>query len=292
MMPGVLRPVVLAAALSCAACRQAPPPAPTGAERAALESGETKWLTANGLRLKTKIYRSEPSPAPTLVVALHGDSPIGRPSIQFVFAQRAAAQLTNAVVAGVLRPGYTDGAGDTSEGTRGRATGDNYTPQVVDAVRDVIAALRKDVAPRAVVVVGHSGGAAIAADLIARWPDAADAALLISCPCNVPAWQTHMMKSYASSYGPMALVFKVPTKSLSPLDLVDRVPATLPVRMLVGGADTVAPPKFTEEYAARLRQRAADVAVTVAPGLTHDIYLDAVAFDQLTRLVASLPSRR
>ena len=162
----------------------------------------------------------------------------------------------------------------------------------MDAVRDVIAALRKDVAPRAVVVVGHSGGAAIAADLIARWPDAADAALLISCPCNVPAWQTHMMKSYASSYGPMALVFKVPTKSLSPLDLVDRVPATLPVRMLVGGADTVAPPKFTEEYAARLRQRAADVAVTVAPGLTHDIYLDAVAFDQLTRLVASLPSRR
>jgi pimeloyl-ACP methyl ester carboxylesterase len=285
-MLGVLRPAIVIAILGCAACRQAPPPPPTDTDRAALAGGETKWLTANGLRLKTKIYRTALQDRPTLVVALHGDSPIGRPSIQFVFAQRAAAQLTNAIVVGLLRPGYTDGTGDTSAGTRGRATGDNYTPEVVDAVRDVVGALRKEFAPRAVVVAGHSGGAAIAADLIGRWPTAVDAALLVSCPCNVPAWQTHMMKSYLTSYGPLALIFKLPNDSLSPVDLVGDVPLATPVRMLVGESDTVAPPRFTEEYAGRLKQRGANVVVTKAPALGHEIFLEPIALKELAALTA------
>jgi pimeloyl-ACP methyl ester carboxylesterase len=282
---------LLAVAMTGSACRQSAPPPPTKAELEALATGEAKWVMANGLRLKTLVYRTTPlGERPTLVVALHGDSPIGRPSIQFVFAQRAAAQLTNAVVVGLLRPGYTDGAGDASSGTRGRATGDNYTPQVVDAVRDVVAALRKEFAPRAVVMVGHSGGAAITADLIGRSPGAADAALLVSCPCNVPAWQTHMMKAYVWPYGPMALVFKLPNDSLSPIDLADRVPTTLPVRLLVGERDTVAPPRFTDEYAGRLKQRGVDAMVTVVPGLGHEMFLESIAFEQLARLVAS-PTR-
>ena len=104
---------------------------------------------------------------------------------------------------------------------------------VIDAVRDAIAALRKEYEAGSVVVVGHSGGAAIAADLLGRWPGEADAALLVSCPCNVWAWRTHMMKSYLWPYGPMALVFKLPTDSLSPLDLADRVSDKALVRMLV-----------------------------------------------------------
>ncbi|HEV8394848.1 MAG TPA: hypothetical protein VGQ37_11275 [Vicinamibacterales bacterium] len=282
---------LLALAMTGSACRQSAPPLPTKAELEALATGEAKWLTANGLRLKTLVYRATPlGERPTLVLALHGDSPIGRPSIQFVFAQRAAAQLTNAVGVGLLRPGYTDGAGETSEGVRGRATGDNYTPQVVDAVRDVIAALRNEFAPRAVVVVGHSGGAAITADLIGRWPDAADGALLVSCPCNVPAWQTHMMKGYLWPYGPMALIFKLPNESLSPVELADGVAPSLPVRMLVGDRDPVAPRRFTDEYAGRLKQRGVDVVVTVAQGLGHEMFLEPIAFEQLARLDAG-PTR-
>jgi predicted esterase len=193
--------------------------------------------------------------------------------------------LPAAVVVGLLRPGYTDGAGHTSDGERGRATGDNYTPQVIDAVREVVVALRKEYDTGPVVLVGHSGGAAIAADLLGRWPGEVDAALLISCPCNVWAWRTHMMKSYAWPYGPMALVFKLPTDSLSPLDLADRVSPRVAVRMLVGENDDVAPPALTREYEAALKRHGANVRVTIAPALPHDILLEPVAFEELQRLV-------
>jgi pimeloyl-ACP methyl ester carboxylesterase len=36
--------------------------------------------------------------------------------------------------------------------------------------------------PRTTLIVGHSGGSAIAADLIALRPELAGAALLVSCP--------------------------------------------------------------------------------------------------------------
>ncbi|HZY98486.1 MAG TPA: alpha/beta fold hydrolase [Candidatus Baltobacteraceae bacterium] len=51
-----------------------------------------------------------------------------------------------------------------SQGIRGLATGDNYTPEDVDAIDNAIATLRAEYRPVRVILVGHSGGAAIAAD--------------------------------------------------------------------------------------------------------------------------------
>ena len=286
-MSNTVRIAVAFSILAAVACGSSPPPSLTEEQLLALLGGDTKWITANGLALKAKTYLSRVTPGsrPTVVLVLHGDSPIGRPTIQDVFARRASEQLTNVVVVGLLRPGYTDGAGHTSDGERGRATGDNYTPQVIDAVRDVITALRKEYDAGRVVLVGHSGGAAIAANLLGRWPEDVNAALLISCPCNVWAWRTHMMKSYLWPYGPMALVFKLPTDSVSPLDLADRVSPRVTVRMLVGEHDDVAPPSLTREYEAALKRHGANVRVTVAPGLPHDILLEPVAFQELRELV-------
>ena len=96
------------------------------------------------------------------------------------------------------------------------------------------------------------------------------------------------MKSYLWSYGPMALVFKLPTDSLSPLDLADRVSEKVLVRMLVGEHDEVTPPALTHEYAAALKQHGTNVTVTVAPGLPHDILLEPAAFEQLRQVVGEV----
>src|SRR5687767_5474230 len=128
-MPRLACAVIVLAGLGMGACGPDEVKPPSDATRRALSSGETRWVTANGLRLKTKVYRSRAArDATALVVVLHGDSPIGRPSIQYQFAQSAAERLDAVITVGVLRPGYTDGAGETSGGVRGRATGDNYTP--------------------------------------------------------------------------------------------------------------------------------------------------------------------
>lgn len=272
-------------AITLCGCHQTAGTAPTSSKAELPNSSieETLWLSANGLRLKTEIYNHPTlNDHPTLIVVLHGDSPFGPPSYQYEFARRAAVQIYNAVVVAILRPGYTDDSGDKSEGTRGETTGDNYTPQVVDAVAQAIEQLKGKFHPAATVLVGHSGGAAITADLLGRWPTEVNAALLVSCPCDLTKWRKHMYEMQKTP------IWLIPVQSLSPIELVNKVSPSVHVRMLVGSEDPVAPPALTEEYAEALKNHGVDVEVKIAPGLQHDILMQPVALVQLVMLVDSL----
>ena len=221
---------------------------------------------------------------------LHGDllEPGSPPTYHYEFARRAAGRIDNLVVAALLRPGYADDEGDRSEGKQGLRTGDNYTPEVVDAVAKDIDALRERFHPAAAVLVGHSGGAAISADVLGRHPSAVDGALLVSCPCDLAAWRRSMLRSQFSRVGPFSLLFLAPVKSLSPLDLAAVVRPSARVRLIVGSRDSVAPPEFTARYAAALRRYGVDAGVEIAPGLEHNILLEPVVLDQLKLLIGSL----
>ena len=116
--------------------------------------GETMWIDANGLRLKTKIYKSSKmSDRSVLVLVLHGDllAPGAPPTYHYAFARRAAEQMDDVVAAALLRPGYGDDDGDRSEGKQGLCTGDNYTPEVVDRVAQAIRTLQTKFHPAATV---------------------------------------------------------------------------------------------------------------------------------------------
>lgn len=244
---------------------------------------ETVWLQANGLRLKTKIYRgTKLSEHPILILVLHGDSPFAPPSYQYAFARQASEKMDDVVVAALLRPGYKDDAGDQSQGVRGKTTGDNYTPEVVDAVAQVIEQLKARFHPAATILAGHSGGAAITGNVLGRWPAAVNGALMVSCPCDLVAWRRHMLKMQ------MNPIWLEPVKSLSPVDLTDRVRPSVAVRMLVGAEDPVAPPELTQEYASALRKHGDNVTVTVLPGLKHDILLERPSFEALQSLIETL----
>jgi predicted esterase len=80
-------------------------------------------------------------------------------------------------------------------------------------------------------------------------------------------------------------VWLLPTKSISPMNIVGKVLPSVRVQMLVGNEDNVAPATLTQEYADALRNHGNDVMVTVVPGLTHDILLEPIAFEQLAALV-------
>lgn len=252
--------------------------------------GDVQWYTANGLRLKTKIYASANlSSHPVLVVVLHGDllgvRAIPSSTYHYVFAQNAASKMEDVVVAALLRPGYRDDTGERSQGEQGLTTGDNYTPEVVDAVAQVIEQLKAKFHPTHTVLVGHSGGAAITGDLIGRWQSAVDAALMVSCPCDLAAWRKHMQQMQIQNNDP---IWSMPIKSLSPIDLAGKVLPSVRVRLLVGSKDPVAPPELTQRYADALRSHKDDVSVNVLPGLQHDILLELDTFNALKALVESL----
>jgi alpha-beta hydrolase superfamily lysophospholipase len=254
-------------------------------QNAATRNGTTIWVTITQ-RLKTKVFNApELSPSPILVIVVHGDSPNGPPTYQYRFAQAAAAAIEDVVAAAVLRPGYDDGEG-RSDGMRGETTGDNYTPEVIDAVATAISELKSRYKPRKVVLVGHSGGAAIVGGLIGQRTEIANAALLVSCPCDVAAWRRHMQSLKGGR------IWERPERSLSPLALVDGVPTSLTVSLLVGSDDRTAPPDLTQAYADALRKHGVPVNVTIAAGRGHDILLEPAAMDELKRIVTLLGKDR
>jgi pimeloyl-ACP methyl ester carboxylesterase len=251
-------------------------------------AAKTLWLDGNGLKLKTSIYESAKlSSHPVLVVVLHGDllgfRMVPSTTYHYVFADEATRKIEDVVVAAVLRPGYRDHSGERSDGDQGLATGDNYTPEVVDAVAGVIEQLKARFHPAHTVLAGHSGGAAITGDLLGRAPSAVDGALLVSCPCDLVAWRKHMMRLQGNNP-----IWSAPIRGLSPQELAGKVSPSVHVAVLVGAKDDLAPPAMSRNYSEVLKKHVPFVTLTIAPGLGHEILLEPVTYKALKSLVESL----
>jgi len=252
-----LAAAVLALTASAAAAQSAPPPA-----------GQTVWVDVPAGRLKTRVFHSARiSQHPVLVVLVHGDIPSPGQGL-YELAQAIAGLTDDVVAAGVLRPGYQDAQGETSSGKLGYAIGDNYTPEVVDAVDAAVRKLKAAYHPRTVVIIGHSGGGAISADLMGRHPGDADAAILLACGCNPNEFMQRWVREHP--------VFpkNLPNPSLLPLDLAPKVSPKSRVRMVIGDKDDVVRLVDSQAYAQALRARGVDVKLAIAPGVGHnDVFL-------------------
>lgn len=157
-------------------------------------------------------------------------------------AQEANPLANDDVVAvALLRPGYTDPAENRSEGDRGQSTGDNWNAINTDSIASAITELKDQFNPRRVVIAGHSGGAAIAANILWRHPLLIDAALLVSCPCNVNMWRQHMLEHTGYSG------FRGNIEVISPTDHIKQLPGHVIVTLIVGSHDEFSPPALSEE---------------------------------------------
>ena len=243
------------------------------------DGGKTELLETPGGRLVGRTFESSSAGAhPLLIVVLHGDAPFNKPDYQYVFAKRAASQ-GEVVAAAILRPGYSDPLGNTSAGERGQTTGDNYTPDRIEMIAAAIQRLKDEYHPRTTLIVGHSGGSAIAADIIALHPDLAGAALLVSCPCDVPGWRVHMKEVIPSP------LWDQPVDSVSPLAVAQRIPQSDRIRLIVGEDDPITLPRFTQAYGRLLSNRGIDVQITVLPKLGHEILLQPDVLTSLRQFV-------
>ncbi len=263
--------------------------------------GDIRWIDVPQGQLKTKIYGTgSHSENPVLVVVLHGDGGKGPPpSYQYAIAQAIAEgfdkpdlseglrqsmgpplRFDDVVAAGILRPGYTDQDGDQSDGRMGTRTGDNHTREVTEAVVAVVNTLKKELNARAVILMGHSGGATISANILALYPDTADAALLVACGCDMAAARAR----YYDRTG--YTEWSTPTASLDPMTSAHEVPVGKKVRLVVGENDDITSPEDIRRYADVLAANGVDVEMVVAPGQGHNsILVDPLVFSYLDELV-------
>jgi pimeloyl-ACP methyl ester carboxylesterase len=241
--------LAMIAALACALPAHAQPAAPGCAD------DRTRWAGPPGGCLALTSYG--PARAEVLIVVLHGDVSGGGPArYHRALAERIATTLPGTRVVALVRPGYPDGEGRVSDGQlHGRQ--DHYTAENVAIVAGAVAALRTATGARRVVAVGHSGGAATSALLLALHPGTLDAAALIACPCQIFAWR--------HSIGARPW-----TRSTDPEAVADRVPAGARVAALTGRNDVNTRPAFGAGYTARLAARGVAARFAEVPGAEHN----------------------
>lgn len=249
-----------------------------------VSGGQAIWVQGGPDRLFARAYQSKVVGAdPVLVVVLHGDGPTPYqfPNYQYIFASKVAAENHNVVAVGLLRPGYTDPQGHHSQGCSGQRDGDNWAAADTDSIADAIAALERRYSAGAVVVAGHSGGAAIAANILGRRPQLIDAAVLVSCPCgDVNRWRASMLRHTGFS------VFKGAIQSLSPIEQIRGIDPHVPIVMMTGTDDHVAPLAVTEQYRAAAVAAGKDVTLIKLPGQPHNTFIYPGVFAELQTIIA------
>ena len=223
-----------------------------------------------------------------LVVALHGDAPPPHehPDYQYIFASKVAAMSQGVLAVGLLRPGYTDPRGNHSGGELGQLNGDNWNARNTDAVAEAIRTLKCRYHARNVVVAGHSGGAAITANILGRHPGLIDVALLVSCPCgSVEEWRKNMLQLTGIP------VFKGEIHTLSPIEQVKDISDHVAITLMVGTQDKVAPQKFSEQYLATASKLGKNVKLIKLKGRPHNTFLYRAVFAEVGAMIKRIQER-
>ena len=195
---------------------------------------------------------ASPADAPRLVVFIHGDVSSGG-AADYIYDRAQEAVSDGRVVVALLRPGYFDSAGNQSSGDNfGRQ--DSYTKHNIDAIAAALRALREHHKASHLVLVGHSGGAAISGVILGRHPHLADAAVLAGCPCFVSEWRAGRRRWL---------------QSLSRDEFAKRVPVATRVVALTGDADDNTRPVLARDYVKALAARGVSARFELVAGAGH-----------------------
>lgn len=241
---------------------------------------EPGWVQGKEYQLKIEVFHSDTIITnPVIVVALHGDSPFQNPDYHNLFAARVAADMQNVIAIGILRPGYTNREGYTSDGVRGVTNGDNWNAENTDAIADAIRTLKNRYESEYVVVAGHSGGAAITASILGRQPELIDAALLVSCPCDVKKWRENMLRSTGND------LFEGAIDTLSPIEHIAGISDQVIIRMIAGSHDEITPLSLSENYRKQAAESGKNIRLVQLEGKEHDIFMEEKVFESLAKLI-------
>lgn len=210
-----------------------------------------------------------------LVVILHGDGRgvlrDGAAEDYTTMGRRLAEDGARTVVL-MSRPGYQTPFGASSG--YANPNDDDYTPANVERVAAAIRRLKEHYRSPRVILIGHSGGAATSALIIARHHGTADAAILLGCPCDVPQWRTHRGGAWKSS--------------LNPLDAAGNVPKKTPIVAITGVNDDNTLPLLAQRYVERAAAAGANARFIAAE--RHD-HKSIVRLRSIAQLVAELTAQ-
>lgn len=236
--------------------------------------GEAIIAGVAGHRIAGRMFLNSSSPASsTLVVVLHGDAPYVNPRYQYGVAAEIANAVPSTRAVALLRPGYADPYGGKSEGDRGFSSGETYTPDVVNDIAAAIQELKLRWNTTSVILVGHSGGAAVTANVAALHPGLVQHAFLVGCPCDVAAFREHMWQLQRTP------LWLLPTHSLSPIQTLEQMKPGTVVTAISGSDDPITLPQYAHAYVAKATAQGITASMITIPGKDHEILEDPVVIE-------------
>ncbi|HEV8512160.1 MAG TPA: alpha/beta hydrolase [Cyclobacteriaceae bacterium] len=238
-----------------------------------------KYITTQYGCSYIKVFKSDSITSnPNLLIVIHGDAPFNPPSYQYKLSQRLSEQVSNTIIVSVLRPGYRDSDGNRSDGKRGLTTGDNYTGEVINNLTEVIVQLKNRFKPSKTILAGHSGGAAISADIVSLAPQLVDKLILVSCPCDVEAFRKSMALKQ-----PLYRAWRDSVKSISPIDVIKDLNQNADILLIHGKQDDIVPFKIVETYHEKLKSNSIKVQLMTIENGGHEIFLSETVLSVLRR---------
>lgn len=128
-------------------------------------------------------------------------------------------------------------------------------------------------------VAGHSGGAAITANIMARSSKLIDSALLVSCPCGVEKWRKNMFELTANK------IFQKPIDTLSSIEHVKGISDQIDIVMIAGNEDEVAPPYLSENYREKALKSDKSIRLVRLENKGHEVFLNPKVFTELASMI-------
>ncbi len=178
----------------------------------------------------------------TTIVLLHGDlSNGGLATYMHDFAEDIIENFPTIQVISLLRTGYSDGELTSIGDNYNRR--DQYTKENNVLVYKTITNIKASRNNTKIIAIGHSGGAAQLGAIIGQNQNLVDAAILVSCPCDLYQWRI----------GRTPLV-----RSQSPSDFTTQVGEHIKVIAISGSNDTNTSPSLAKRYIQELQYNSVD----------------------------------
>src|SRR5690606_35149255 len=140
--------------------------------------------------------------------------------------------------------------------------------------------LKQKYKPSKVILVGHSGGATISANLLAEYPGDYSDALLIACPCDLHSWRERMKQLQSR-----VKIWDKEVNSLSPIEEVKRIDDSTQITVLHGDNDEIVPINIADMFTNELETNNKKVNFIILENQGHEVALNKKVFEVIKELI-------